>query len=255
MAVKSRKSFAELLKEQSSTSRLDRDNPQSGVCGDSGRDNPQSDVCGDSDSEESPMSVQQDLPCQVTSGGAAVNLNPEGSYVLSGDVVTSGVVEDQYKMYECSVSLQGGGIEFSHSKRGTKLNVSGGRQESSTAGLPLLPPPLVHCPLSQDLESPFELAFISGNISICRGCRQKYTKPVTPPLDLCIRHKEWQEFLGPLGTPQTRYGNVYYHCNIPCVRSRNPEFEPTMLRVHPSIAMQLMPVHTEYLASHMPGKF
>lgn len=243
VTVESRKSFAELLKEECSTSRLDMDNPQS-------------DVSGDSDSEESCMPVEQDLPCQMTSGGAAVNLNPKSSHVISGDVVTAGMVQDQYKMYECSVSLQGGGVEFSHSKRGTKLNVSGARQESSsTAGLPLLPPPLVHYPLSQDPESPFELAFISGNVSVCRGCRQKYTKPATPPLDLCIRHKEWQEFLGPLGTPQTRYGNVYYHCNIPCVRSRNPEFEPAILRVHPTIAMQLMPVHTEYLAMHMPGRF
>ena len=159
--------------------------------------------------------------------------------------------EDHYWMYECNVSLQGGAVEFSHSNSGTKLNVSGGRQE--TSGLPLLPQPLVHCPASP--ESPFELAFISGNISVCRGCRQKYTKPVTAPLDLCIRHKEWLEFLGPLGTPQTRYGNGYYHCNLPCVKSRNPEFEPTMLRIHPSIAMQLMPVHTEYLATHMPGRF
>jgi hypothetical protein len=243
VTVKSRKSFAEILKEQCSIGRLNRDNPQS-------------EDSGDSDTEESPLPVQQDLPYQRTSGGAAVNLDPKGLQVVSGEVVTSSPVEEQYKMYECSVSMQGGGVEFSHSKRGTKLNVSGGRQESSsTAGLPLLPPPLVHYPLSQDSESPFELAFISGNISVCRGCRQKYTKPVTPPLDLCIRHKEWQEFLGPLGTPQTRYGNVYYHCNIPCIRSRNPEFEPAMLCVHPIIAMQLMPVHTEYLASQMPGKF
>ena len=113
VTVESHKSFAELLEEECSTSRLDRDNPQS-------------DVSGDSDSEESPMPVEQDLLCQMTSGGAAVNLNPKGSHVISGDVVTSGMVEDQYKMYECSVSLQGGGVEFSHSKRGTKLNVSGG---------------------------------------------------------------------------------------------------------------------------------
>ena len=50
---------------------------------------------------------------------------------------------------------------------------------TSTAGLPLLPPPLVHYPLSQDLESLFELAFISGNISVCRGCRHKYTKLIS----------------------------------------------------------------------------
>ena len=90
------------------------------------------------------------------------------------------------QMYECSISLQGGGgIEFSHSRRGTKLIVSGG-QESSSAGLPLLPPSLIRCPLSLDPESPFELA---GNV-----CRRKYSKLVIPPLDLSIQHKEWQEF-------------------------------------------------------------
>ena len=139
VTVKSRKSFAELLKEECSVGRLNRDGPQS-------------DVSGDNDNKESPLPVQQDLLCQMTSGGAAVNLKPQGSRVISGDVITSGPVE-------CSVSLQGGGVEFSHSKRGTKLymcHVSGGRQESSsTAGLPLLPPSLVHYS-SQDSESPFE---------------------------------------------------------------------------------------------------
>ena len=149
-------------------------------------------------------------------------------------------------MYDCTEYLQGGAVDFNHSNNGTKLNVSGGL----ASGLPLLPPPLVRCPASP--ESPFELAFITGSICVCRGCRQKYAKPVSPS---CIRHKEWQECLGPLGTPQTQYGNVYYHCDLPCVRSRNPEFEPEILQVHPSIAMQLMPVHTEYLTTHMPGRF
>ena len=210
----------------------------------------QSDASGDSSSED--MLTQPTVTCS----GATLELNPTRSRVQSGEV--TGAASDRYRICEY-VSLQGRGIEFSHSSSGTKLNVSGGLQESrSTSGLALAPPPLVHCPTSQtspNLQSPFELAFVSGNIRVCRGCKQKYTNPASPPLDLCIRHKEWQEYLGPLGTPQTRYGNVYYHCNIPCVRSRNPDFEPTMLSVHPSITMQLMPIHTEYLSSHMPGRF
>ena len=233
LTVKSRKSFAQPLKEHSTTLSTDVDKEQASSCHSS---------C--SSGEESCIPELY----RTASAGASVSLNPESSNVSGGDVVMSGIGED---LYQCSVSLQGGAVEFSHSKSGTKLNVSGGRQE--TSGLPLLPPPLIHCPSSP--KSLFELAFISGNVSVCRGCRQKYPKPANAPLDLCIRHKEWQEFLGPLGTPQTRYGNMYYHCNVPCVKSRNPEFEPAMLQVHPSIAMQLMPIHTEYLSTHMPGRF
>ena len=119
-----------------------------------------------------------------------------------------------------------------------------------------MPPPLVHCPtaVTPPSSSSFELAFITGNISVCRGCRQKYTKPAQPPMDLCVRHKEWQKFIDPCGDQQSRYGNVYYHCNVPCIRSRCPEFEPAQLEIPTRIAMQLSPLHTEYLIKQMPGK-
>ena len=238
VAAKSRKTFAQLLKEHcSSSGDIDKVESQ----------DTQSDASGDSTSED--MLTQPPVTWWCSTGVKSHRMQ-------SGEVTRAS--SDQYGMCEY-LSLQGGGIEFSHSKSRMKLNVSEGRQESrSTSALPLAPPPLVHCPTtptSPHLQSPFELAFISGNIRVCRGCKQKYTKPTSPPLDLCVRQKEWQEYLGPLGTPQTRYGNVYYHCNIPCIRSRNPDFEPTMLSVHPSITMQLMPVHTEYLSSHMPGRF
>ena len=73
------------------------------------------------------------------------------------------------------------------------------------------PPPLIRCASASPDSSPFTLAFITGNIRVCLGCRQKYSKPALPPLNLCVRHREWQEFIGPLGDPQTQYGNVYYH--------------------------------------------
>ena len=62
----------------------------------------------------------------ISRGGAAMELNPTGSQMLSGEYTTP--ENDQYGVCEY-VSLQGGGIEFSHAKSGTKLNVSG-RQES-----------------------------------------------------------------------------------------------------------------------------
>ena len=99
------------------------------------------------------------------------------------------------------------------------------------------PPPLIRCTSASPDSSPFTLAFIAGNIRVCRGCRQKYSKPALPPLNLCVRHQEWQEFTGPSGDPQTRYGNVYYHCNIPCIWARWPQFTSSMLHIPPTMLM------------------
>ena len=45
-------------------------------------------------------------------------------------------------------------------------------------------------PMADD-TSPFNLHFISGNISKYAGCVNKYVKPAVPPYDLCIQHREW----------------------------------------------------------------
>ena len=121
-------------------------------------------------------------------------------------------------------------------------------QESSFQ-LPQEPPPLVH----YDYLAPvtlFELTFVVGNISVCRGCRQRYPKPAIPPLDLCIRHKEWQEFIDPF---QQKFGNVYYHANIPCVQVHWPNFKSSWLCVGPPVIAKLTEVHLEYLNRHLPG--
>ena len=120
--------------------------------------------------------------------------------------------------------------------------------------VPPPPPPLIRCASTSPDSSPFTLAFITGNIRVCRGCRQRYPKPALAPLNLCVRHQEWQQFSGPSGDPQTRYGNVYYHCNIPCIRARWPQFNSSMLHIPPTILVQLLPSHTQYLSEHMPGR-
>ena len=87
-------------------------------------------------------------------------------------------------------------------------------------------------------RSPYTLCFITGNIRVCRGCRQKYTKPCTPPMDLCIQHQEWQQFTPPgASAAQVRYGNVYYHCNIPCIQAQCPSFTADMLIIPAQIAL------------------
>ena len=189
-----------------------------------------------------------------SSGGSTVDTK-ESFCAIGGDVQLSTPVCSSIEKYHHS--QQGESVELMHTSPGasTRIIETGGAQESSH--LPLHPPLLVHCPLavSPQPSGPFELAFISGNISICRVCRQKYPKPTFPPMDICVRHKEWQKFVDPCGDQQSQYGNVYYYCNMPCIQSHCPEFQPQMLEISSTIAMQLLPVHTEHLIKQMPGRF
>ena len=124
----------------------------------------------------------------------------------------------------------------------------------TSSSVPPFPPPFVPCsPMTSSAEgSPFILSFVTGNIRVCRGCRQKYVKPAQPPIDLCVRHQEWHEFFPPGSScAQMRFGNVYYHCNVPCIKARHPNFHPDMLIIQAIIAAQLLPVHSEYLSAHM----
>ena len=141
----------------------------------------------------------------------------------------------------------------------TNVSVSGGASvnlggSAMTTVLPSLPPPLIQAlPKTSPETSPFTIVFITGNIRICRGCRQKYTKPALPPHNLCVQHKEWQSF-GPMDNRQTRFGNVYFHCNLPCIRAVWPSFNPEMLVIPPSVVVQLLPAHTEFIRRQMPGR-
>ena len=47
------------------------------------------------------------------------------------------------------------------------------------------------------ITAPFTLCKISGNISVCSGCRNKYSKNPKPPDDACIKHQEWHEYTPP----------------------------------------------------------
>ena len=131
------------------------------------------------------------------------------------------------------------GNAFSYNYFGTNLNWYIG----------LYPPPFT-CNPQYKPTVPFVVAFITGNISCCFGCRGKYSKSLPPPADLCIKHQDWREFTSTsTGTPQSCYGNVYYHCKPACVWLRNLSFVPTELEVPEEIFEKLTLVHKEYLAS------
>ena len=211
-------------------------------------------VVTESSSSDSDGSVNQyDLVC---SGGklGTEESSEDSLYARGGDGRSSIALPSVGKHHQCQ---QGGHVVLTHStsEASTSITVTGGQGTQESCFLPPQPPPLVHCSsLSPLLESPFELAFVRGNISVCRGCRQKYHKPACPPSDLCVRHKEWQRFVDPCGEQQSRYGNVYYHCNVACIQSRCPEFTPKMLNIPSLMTVQLLPSHTEYILKHMSGR-
>ena len=98
--------------------------------------------------------------------------------------------------------------------------------------------------------NPFKLCFIKGNISVCIGCNNRYSKSPKPPDDLCIKHQEWRQFT-PQGSdvPQSKYTNVYYHCKPECVWFRNPYFIPQSLQID-EVVDQLLPEHKSLLSSY-----
>ena len=105
-------------------------------------------------------------------------------------------------------------------------------------GYPLLPNP----------GCPFTLCFIMGNITTCIGCKNKYRKPAEAPYDLCIRHEEWRQFISPsTSTPQSKFGNAYYHCKFECVWI--PNFLSSDLQVPPDLIGKLSMVHKQHLLS------
>lgn len=61
---------------------------------------------------------------------------------------------------------------------GATSSAAGGLSIPRQVCVPTYPPPLVHySPSSTESDSPFELCFVTGNIKVCRGYRQKYEKP------------------------------------------------------------------------------
>ena len=88
-------------------------------------------------------------------------------------------------------------------------------------------------PLQQNPVSSFTLCFIAGNITTYKN---KYPKQSQAPYDLCIKHQEWRQFRSPTtATPQSKFGNAYYHCQLKCVWMWHPNFIASGLQVSSEI--------------------
>lgn len=103
----------------------------------------------------------------------------------------------------------------------------------------------------------FWVVIVSGNISRCLGCFERIMrgpdgKPLPPPDDLVLQHKEQVMFQNPkTGNFQLSYDlrNVYYHARLVCVRRKYSIFNgPQYRRVSYDVQGCLTSQHKVYLA-------
>lgn len=76
---------------------------------------------------------------------------------------------------------------------------------------PLHPPPVSGSDGSEWLSSdPYKVCFKVGNISVCNGCRNNFSKSDK----IVIQHAEFRQVTSPCtGLPASKFGNAYYHAS------------------------------------------
>ena len=103
----------------------------------------------------------------------------------------------------------------------------------------------------------FWVMIVFGNISRCQGCTERIMrgpggKPLPPPGDLVLQHKEHVIFQNPkTGNFQLSCDlrNVYYHARLVCVRSKYSTFNGHQhLRISHDVQQCLTSQHKAYLA-------
>ena len=113
---------------------------------------------------------------------------------------------------------------------------------------PVVSPPSVASrpPAAASESSLFTLVFITGNISVCAGCSNRYPKRPTAPYDVCVRHTEWRSFTLD-GTPKSKFAPAYYHVNLLCLQKNWSSFHPLNLVIQPEIFQKLTDAHIHFL--------
>ena len=118
------------------------------------------------------------------------------------------------------------------------------------------PTPFVQHEPRPSISSPLWLCFVRGNISRCNGCKGKIgrqgKKPLPPPDDVVLRHRETVVFQNPnTGIFQASHEprNVYYHAWKTCVAAHFCDFNAAMhIRIEEEVKKSLTTVHIRHLA-------
>ena len=119
-------------------------------------------------------------------------------------------------------------------------------------------------PATIDSKYLFWVTLVCGNISRCQGCANKILrdangKPLPPPDDIVLQHKEQVLFNNPntgLFQLSKDYRNVYYHARKSCVCRKYPTFQPILhCRINGQTLQVLKQTHLDYLAKEFGIKF
>ena len=110
------------------------------------------------------------------------------------------------------------------------------------------PPPPQHLPRPCPSSGCYILTRLGcchPGVSVCYGCQQPLKvngQNTLPPLDLVVITQMRREFFKD-GKKMSRMGNVYFHANMHCLRSRLPFFHSTLLQLQPGLYAFLLPTH------------
>lgn len=106
------------------------------------------------------------------------------------------------------------------------------------------------------VDSPFWVAFLFGNVSRCNGCKGKISrqinnKPLPPPDDLILGHKEYVIFLNPKsGRFEQSWDkrNVYYHPRKACIVPNFSDFDAVKhIQVNSEVQSKFTIDHLQHL--------
>ena len=88
-------------------------------------------------------------------------------------------------------------------------------------------------------NNPFILHPIDNRIKKCEACHFEFRDPLGPTfLGVVLQHKENYIFTRPDGTLQvTPQQNRYYHCELQCLKSRNPYFKASLVQLPPQLML------------------
>ena len=118
-------------------------------------------------------------------------------------------------------------------------------------------------PLNPAQADIFLVMMLSGNISRCQGCSGKILrggdgKPLPPPDDLVVQHKEYVLFQNPksgIFQLSRELRNVYYHLRSSCI-SKFPSFQAgQQLRISKEALCKLSAVHKDHIAKEFSIQF
>jgi len=104
----------------------------------------------------------------------------------------------------------------------------------------------LHCELQHNCN-PFVVRKYDDRYKKCRGCGVAFNFYSSPPF--VIAHQEHyvvsgrvkgsRHILTSTGRVRAAESNMFYHCNVACIKPRHPYFHVTGVTVHPAIVREV----------------